>query len=177
MSTYYESSFVCYAALTKGDHKWISTDQRWNNQNSTAPNEPRYSHSSHHNHKLLTGKIRSVLKINALLPCFFRCVCWYLYTYPFLFFWKKVLTTNTWNPLNAIMSKLSIIENQIIRDSVDRTVEKLRFSLVRKYFCVRATISLKTGMRGTNGGQLSWEFTERFVEVVGIVCRCGSFNR
>ena len=42
---------------------------------------------------------------------------------------------------------LSIIENQIILDSVDLTVEKLRFSLVRKYFCVRATINfaLETG--------------------------------
>ena len=37
-----------------------------------------------------------------------------------------------------MMSKLSIIENQMIRDSVDLTVEKLRFSRVRKYFCVRA---------------------------------------
>ena len=63
-----------------------------------------------------------------------------IYTYPFLFFWKNVLTTKTWNPLNATMSKLSIIENQIIRDSVDLTVEKFRFSLVRKYFCVRAKL-------------------------------------
>jgi len=61
------------------------------------------------------------------------------YTYPFLFFWKNVLTTNTWNPLNAIMSRLSMMENQMIRDSVDLTVEKLRFSRVRKYFCVRAS--------------------------------------
>jgi hypothetical protein len=69
------------------------------------------------------------------------CNCLHeLYTYPFLFFWKKVLTTNTWKPLKATMSKLSTIENQIIRDSVDLTVEKFRFSLVRKYFWVRAKI-------------------------------------
>lgn len=33
------------------------------------------------------------------------------------------------------------MENQIILDSVDLTVEKLRFSLVRKYFCARASIN------------------------------------
>ena len=60
------------------------------------------------------------------------------YTFPFLFFWKNVLTTNTWNPLSATMRILSTMENQIILDSVDLTVEKLRFSLVRKYFWVRA---------------------------------------
>jgi hypothetical protein len=65
----------------------------------------------------------------------------YDYTYPFLFFWKNVRTTNTWKPLNATISRLSIIENQIIRDSVDLTVEKFRFSLVRKYFCVRAVLA------------------------------------
>ena len=31
-----------------------------------------------------------------------------------------------------------MMENQMIRDSVDLTVEKLRFSRVRKYFWVRA---------------------------------------
>jgi hypothetical protein len=61
------------------------------------------------------------------------------HTYPFLFFWKNVLTTNTWNPLNPTMRILSMILNQMILDSVDRTVEKLRFSRVRKYFCMRAT--------------------------------------
>jgi len=60
-----------------------------------APLNPEYSNSSRQKYKLLTEKIISALKKNALLPCFFCCVCWYIYTYPFLFFWKKVLTTNT----------------------------------------------------------------------------------
>ena len=107
-------------------------------------------HSSHKHFKLhlprkkTNGKINSVIGIPRFhyyaLPCRVRKYV-YIYTCPFLFFWKNVLTTKTWNPLNAIMSKLSMMENQMIRDSVDLTVEKLRFSRVRKYFCVRAIIN------------------------------------
>jgi len=49
-----------------------------------------------------------------------------------------------------------MIENQMIRDSVDLTVEKLRFSLVRKYFWLRARENqLVCRSQSTDSRQLS----------------------
>jgi hypothetical protein len=57
-----------------------------------------------------------------------------LYTYPFLAPWKKNLTINTCNPAMTIIIRPSKILKLKMRPSVLRTVEKFRFSRVRKYF-------------------------------------------
>lgn len=62
------------------------------------------------------------------------------HTYPFLAPVKKNLTTNTCNPAIPTMHKFSTTENLKIRCSVDRTVLKLRFSRVRKYFWLRVMV-------------------------------------
>ena len=59
---------------------------------------------------------------------------------PFLAPWKKNFTTNTCRAAIVTMIKTSINENLRIRDSVERTVEKLRFSRVRKYFWLREMV-------------------------------------
>lgn len=59
---------------------------------------------------------------------------------PFLAPWKKNRTTNTCNPAIETIIKLSMTLKLKIRRSVLRTVWKLRFSRVRKYFWLREMV-------------------------------------
>lgn len=59
---------------------------------------------------------------------------------PFLAPWKKNRTTNTCNPAIDTIIKPSITLKLKIRLSVLRTVLKLRFSRVRKYFWFREIV-------------------------------------
>ena len=64
----------------------------------------------------------------------------YDYDVPFLAPWKKNRTTNTCNPAIDTIIKPSITLKLKIRLSVLRTVLKLRFSRVRKYFWFREIV-------------------------------------
>lgn len=59
---------------------------------------------------------------------------------PFLPPWKNILTTKTCRPAMETIMALSSREKLKMRLSVLRTVLKLRFSRVRKYFCWRVTV-------------------------------------
>lgn len=59
---------------------------------------------------------------------------------PFLAPWKKNLTMKTCNPAIETIIKLSMTLKLKMRLSVLRTVLKLRFSRVRKYFWLRAIV-------------------------------------
>ena len=59
---------------------------------------------------------------------------------PFLAPWKKNLTINTCNPAMHTINPLSTTLKLKIRPSVLLTVLKLRFSRVRKYFCMRLMV-------------------------------------
>jgi len=54
--------------------------------------------------------------------------------------WKKNLTMKTWRHDIVTIIRDSITEKLKIRDSVERTVLKLRFSRVRKYFWLREMV-------------------------------------
>ena len=54
--------------------------------------------------------------------------------------WKKNLTMKTWRHDIVTIIRDSITEKLKIRDSVERTVLKLRFSRVRKYFWFREMV-------------------------------------
>lgn len=62
------------------------------------------------------------------------------HTYPLRAPVKKKRTTNTCSAAIATMTALSNSENRKMRFSVLRTVLKLRFSRVRKYFCWRVIV-------------------------------------